>query len=126
MRGWLASRLGIAPELVPTDEFRRMRSVELTCASGECLTLTRENGHAVFSRPHQPDRIMALPRRPLGDELAEELRRLDADQIYADALGAMAGIDGLDGRPAHRVHIWKDPVAATSGTASTGAPGATS
>jgi glucose-6-phosphate dehydrogenase assembly protein OpcA len=117
MRGWLASRLAIAPELVPTDEFRRMRSVELSCASGEFLMLTRENGHAVFSRPGQPDRIMALPRRPLGDELAEELRRLDADQIYADALGAMAGVRGLDERPAHRVHIWKDPVAATSGTA---------
>jgi glucose-6-phosphate dehydrogenase assembly protein OpcA len=97
---------------VPTDEFRRMRSVELTCASGELLSLTRENGHAVFRRPGQPDRIMALPRRPLGDELAEELRRLDPDQIYGEALGAMAGIPDLDERSGMRVHVWKDPALA--------------
>jgi glucose-6-phosphate dehydrogenase assembly protein OpcA len=116
MSGWLAARLGVAPVREPTTEFRRMRTVELTCANGDCLTLTRENGTALFSRTGQQDRVMPLPRRPLGDELAEELRRLDADQIYADALGALTGVDDLDGRPAHRVHVWKDPIAATSGT----------
>ena len=55
---------------------------------------------------------MPLPKRPVGDELAEELRRLDADQIYADALGAMAGVSGLDHKPAMRVHVWKDPALA--------------
>ena len=118
MSGWLASRLRISPVIEPSTEFKRMRSVELKCANGDLLTLTRENGHALFSRAGQPDRVMALPRRPLGDELAEELRRLDADQIYADALGALAAVDDLHDRPAHRVHVWKDPVAATSGTAS--------
>src|SRR5947208_2795196 len=32
MRGWLASRLMIAPKLVPTSEFPRLRTVELDCA----------------------------------------------------------------------------------------------
>jgi glucose-6-phosphate dehydrogenase assembly protein OpcA len=112
MSGWLASRLGITPVMEPTSEFPRLRSVALTCEGGDCLTLTRENGTACFSRTGQPDRILSLPRRPLGDELAEELRRLDADQIYADALGALAGITGLDARPPNRVHVWKDPLAA--------------
>ena len=73
-----------------------MRSVQLECANGDCVTVTREEGTALFSRTGQEDRYMPLPKRPVGDELAEELRRLDADQIYADALGAMAGIpDGM-------------------------------
>jgi hypothetical protein len=55
---------------------------------------------------------MPLPRRPVGDELAEELRRLDADQVYGEALGALAGLSHLDDRPAQRVHVWKDPVQA--------------
>ena len=42
-------------------------------------------------------------------KLAEELRRLDPDQIYSDALGAVAGLSGLHQRPGTRVHIWQDP-----------------
>ena len=42
---------------------------------------------------------MPLPKRPVGDELAEELRRLDPDQIYGEALAAMAGLSGLDEIP---------------------------
>ena len=56
--------------------------------------------------------MLPLVRRPLGDELAEELRRLDADQVYAEALGAAAGLSGLEQRPAQRVHVWKDPATA--------------
>jgi len=55
---------------------------------------------------------MPLPKRPVGDELAEELRRLDPDQIYGEALGAMAGVTGLDQKPPARVHVWKDPALA--------------
>jgi glucose-6-phosphate dehydrogenase assembly protein OpcA len=114
MRGWLASRLLIAPRLVPTSEFARMRSVELDCANGDKLVLTREDGTAIFSRTGQPDRQLPLLRRPLGDELAEELRRLDADQIYSEALGALAGIPDLDQRSPTRVHVWSDPALAAA------------
>jgi hypothetical protein len=55
---------------------------------------------------------MPLPRRTVGDELAEELRRLDADQIYGEALGAMAGIASLDQKAPMRVHVWRDPALA--------------
>ena len=41
--------------------------------------------------------------------MAEELRRLDADEIYAAALGAFAGMKKLNERPATRVHVWQDP-----------------
>jgi glucose-6-phosphate dehydrogenase assembly protein OpcA len=118
MLGWLKSRLGIEPVLEHTDRAPRLHSVELQCENGDCVRVTREEGTALFSRTGQEDRYMPLPKRPVGDELAEELRRLDADQIYADALGAMAGLSGLDHRPPHRVHVWKDPaLAAIAGSA---------
>lgn len=109
MCGWLGSRLGITPRLVPADDAPRMRNVTLTCANGDELSLTREDSAAVFSRTGQDDRALPLVRRPLGDELAEELRRLDADQIYAEALSALFGVGGLDQRPGTRSHVWRDP-----------------
>jgi glucose-6-phosphate dehydrogenase assembly protein OpcA len=121
MAGWLAARLGIAPELEPTDQWPRMRSVQLQCANGDCVMVTREDGTALFSRTGQEDRYMPLPRRPVGDELAEELRRLDADQVYSEALGAFAGLKHLESRPAQRVHIWKDPTQAQRAEAAVGA-----
>ena len=112
MIGWLTARLGIRPEWEETSEHRRMRSVTLHCANGDELRLTRENGTATFHRSGQTDRQLPLVRRPLGDELAEELRRLDADQVYAEALGAASNVGDLESRPSRRVHIWKDPATA--------------
>ena len=112
MQGWLRSRLGIEPVWEHTDRAPRMHSVQLECANGDRVAVTREEGTALFSRTGQEDRYMPLPKRPVGDELAEELRRLDADQIYADALGSMAGVTGLDHKPPMRVHVWKDPALA--------------
>ena len=40
MRGWLNARLGIDPILTATEEFPRMRQVQLRCANGDELTLT--------------------------------------------------------------------------------------
>ncbi|GIG92983.1 glucose-6-phosphate dehydrogenase assembly protein OpcA [Plantactinospora endophytica] len=117
MIGWLKSRLGLHPHWEHTGEFPRMRSVELHCANGDELVLTRDDNRATFRRTGQADRQLPLVRRPLGDELAEELRRLDPDQIYADALGAAAGVAGLDARPAQRVHVWKDPTKQPQGVA---------
>jgi glucose-6-phosphate dehydrogenase assembly protein OpcA len=128
MIGWLAARLGIRPRLEPTSSFPRMRSVSLECANGDVLSITREDSSATFTRTGQADRTLPLVRRPVGDELAEELRRLDPDQIYGEALGAMAGLEGLDQRPAARVHVWKDPALAAragDGAGAMAGPGGT-
>jgi hypothetical protein len=68
---------------------------------------------ATLKRTGLPDRVLPLVRRQLGDQLAEELRRLDSDQPYAAALESATGTAGLDNRPATRVHIWHDPQPAT-------------
>jgi len=114
MRGWLAARLHIDPEAETTSEFPRLRTVELRCENGDTITLTREDGTARFTRTGQHERQLPLVRRPLGDELAEELRRLDPDQIYAEALGTLFGLSGLEQRSPTRVHIWSDPALASA------------
>jgi glucose-6-phosphate dehydrogenase assembly protein OpcA len=121
MSGWLQSRLGIVPAWEYTDRSPRLHSVQLECANGDQVTVTREENTALFSRTGQEDRYMPLPKRPVGDELAEELRRLDADQIYSEALGAMAGVTDLEARQPSRVHVWKDPALAARAGEETGA-----
>lgn len=111
MRGWLTDRLGIPVEFEPTTEFPRMREVRLRGGDGNQISLTREENIATFRHSGQQDRRLPLVRRPLGDELAEELRRLTSAPIYARALAAATGVADIDQRPAKRVHIWRDPAA---------------
>jgi glucose-6-phosphate dehydrogenase assembly protein OpcA len=48
------------------------------------ITIARGDGRlATFSSPGRPDRPVALKRRQLPELLAEELRRLDEDDVYA-------------------------------------------
>jgi glucose-6-phosphate dehydrogenase assembly protein OpcA len=48
------------------------------------IVISRHDGRlATFTSPGQPDRPVALKRRQLPELLAEELRRLDEDEIYA-------------------------------------------
>jgi hypothetical protein len=100
-------------------------TIELT--DGNVVKLARnDSASVVLSRSEAPDSEVAMPERGLGDLLAEELRRLDADQPYAEALGVAAGVPGLVDRPDEpRTLIWVDPmqaagqpVAAQSSTAS--------
>ena len=66
-------------------------------------------GGAVVSQPYRPDATVALEERALGDLLSEELRRLDTDEPYRDALEAATGASGLADRSPTREHIWFDP-----------------
>jgi glucose-6-phosphate dehydrogenase assembly protein OpcA len=105
--GWLCARLGIRPETRAGGP--PIQGVDLRLANDEVISLAQANGVARLSRSGLPDRQLPLGQRPLGDQLAEELRRLDADQPYAAALEATTGVSGLARRPRDRVHIWHDP-----------------
>jgi hypothetical protein len=74
------------------------------------LHADRRDG-AVISQPFRPDATVALPDRALGDLLSEELRRLDTDEPYREALEAATGVTGLADRRSAREHIWFDPAA---------------
>jgi glucose-6-phosphate dehydrogenase assembly protein OpcA len=113
LAGWLSSCLGC---YVPVTKASKgeVKSVTITFAGGSTVTAIREDAKLVLRREGQPDSIAPFPERSLGELLAEELRRLDADEIYGDALGTVCEVPGLAQRPAQRVHIWVDPAATAS------------
>ncbi len=107
LRGWLTSRLGIDTRLA---EAPTLTGVELGLGDGTRIGVsTLGDGTALVTRTGVSDRIMPLIRRRLGDDLAEELRRLDPDQPYGWALEAATGIAGLNERASVRTHVWQDP-----------------
>ena len=108
--GWLTARLGITPEFqaVPGDS---LREVSMTLSDGGTVDITRHDGTARVARTGLPERMLPLVDRPVGEELAEELRRLDPDQSYASALSAATRVE-LSGRNPTRVHVWHDPALA--------------
>jgi glucose-6-phosphate dehydrogenase assembly protein OpcA len=53
---------------------------------------------ATLSQPGSPTHQVSLPRRSLRDCLAEELRRLDPDDLFGEVL--TAGLPGVPGAPA--------------------------
>ncbi len=107
--GWLRSRLGIDVEL---DEVRGQDVSEVTLHLDDDrkVSLRRNDSRtAILSLPEQGDRTQPLVSRGLGDLLAEEVRRLDSDEVYADALSAWTGVTGLSDRSPFRTHVWRDP-----------------
>lgn len=108
LAGWLHGRLGVDVALENTEGPGVTR---VTMQVGDdTVKISRTDGRtAILSRTGQPDRALPLPRRDLGDLLAEELRRLDADETYGEALESTTGDTGLSTRPSTRTHIWQDP-----------------
>lgn len=86
LAGWLASRID-GPVSRAVGELK----VELVRPS-ETVTLARpqEGVTATLTRTARPEALLPLPRRETRECLAEDLRRLDADEIYHEAL---AGIE---------------------------------
>ncbi|MBW0118232.1 glucose-6-phosphate dehydrogenase assembly protein OpcA [Pseudonocardia abyssalis] len=88
--GWLVSRLGVKVKRSPAASGPGLVSVVLERPSGPVELLRPDGKVGSLRQPGQPDRLVALPRRELRDCLAEELRRLDPDEIYRAALAGVA------------------------------------
>jgi glucose-6-phosphate dehydrogenase assembly protein OpcA len=102
LAGWLHSRLNIAPQVMPASG-KLLEGIAISFSDNSELTLTRQQGGtALLTRTGVADRTLPLVTRRLGEDLAEELRRLDADQTYAAALSCATGITGLTGRTGRR------------------------
>jgi glucose-6-phosphate dehydrogenase assembly protein OpcA len=96
LTAWLCERLKV--------RFRRELSggpgiteVRLETDEGNVIISRPDGRVATLTRPGQPDRHVALQRREIADLLAEELRRLDPDEIYGEALAYVAGIPATTG-----------------------------
>ncbi|HXZ64584.1 MAG TPA: glucose-6-phosphate dehydrogenase assembly protein OpcA [Streptosporangiaceae bacterium] len=91
LKAWLQSKLH-APFRRETSAGPGITEVTLRTDAGD-VVISRPDGRvATLSRPGQPDRHVALHRREIADLLAEELRRLDPDEVYGEALALVAGI----------------------------------
>jgi glucose-6-phosphate dehydrogenase assembly protein OpcA len=115
MAGWLTSRLGIE---VSTEETAgpgaTFAEIHTRAANGEDYTVKIERPHgamATLTRGDEEPRQLPLARRGLGDLLAEELRRMDTDLVYAEALGAATDV-AINSEPRGRVLVWRDPALA--------------
>jgi len=75
-----------------------MTSVRLERRSGNIDLLRPDGAVATLAPPHQPARRISLGRRALAECLADELHRLDPDEIYAETLTrGLALIDAQQG-----------------------------
>jgi len=85
LAAWLESRLGVSVDLT-TSKGPGITDVRLRTADGD-VALNRADGRTgVFSVPGEADRPVALKRRTVPELLAEDLRHLDEDDIYAETV----------------------------------------
>ncbi|MFI6208177.1 glucose-6-phosphate dehydrogenase assembly protein OpcA [Streptomyces sp. NPDC051041] len=82
---WLQARLRVPVDRVETAG-PVVTGVRLGTEQGEIVIDRPEGPLATLSLPGQPPRTLALKVRPTSELIAEELRRLDADEMYAVAL----------------------------------------
>ncbi len=94
LAGWLAVALKCPVRRVksPSKAGAGVHSVVLSRRAGDISLVRPESVTAELTVANQPERHVALPRRGLRDCLAEELRRLDADEVYADVLSRGLGL----------------------------------
>ncbi|MET7686409.1 glucose-6-phosphate dehydrogenase assembly protein OpcA [Streptomyces sp. NPDC005483] len=90
---WLEARLKVKIDRVVTAG-PVVTAVRLGTANGEVVIDRPEGPLATLSLPGQPSRTLALKVRTTSELIAEELRRLDADEMYAVALRGEGVSDG--------------------------------
>ena len=87
LAAWLAHRLKCPVGLARSRQNSGIISVRLERASGPIDVVRPHDGKvATLTQPGQPQRLIALERRSDAECLADELRRLDPDEVYEDAL----------------------------------------
>ena len=90
---WLESRLKVSV-IRKSSAGPGITSVNLETPGGQ-VVIAREDGKtASYAIPGQPRRTVALKRRDINELLTEELRRLDADEVYAAALMSLLTREG--------------------------------
>lgn len=97
LAAWLSDRLRVDVDR-QTSAGPGITSVDLETKDGTISVVRQDGKLATLRVPGQPDRPMALKRREIDDLLAEELRHLDPDEVYADTVKAMMRLHDGDPR----------------------------
>lgn len=87
---WLTRVLGCEITAEYDASAKGLISITLETPEGPVAIERPDGFNATIKQPGQPDHVLALPSRTLGDVLAEELRRLDDDPVYGEALAFYA------------------------------------
>ena len=89
LSAWLEDRLGVPVDRTESDHGVGITNVVLRTRNGD-ISIVREDGKtATFSAPGLTRRQVALRQREVDTLIAEELRRLDVDDIFASAMGTL-------------------------------------
>lgn len=86
MAGWLAEALRCPVSRTRTPPGSGVTRVRLTRPSGDTDLFRPDGAVATLAPPGQPARRVSLARRDLAECLADELHRLDPDEVYAKTL----------------------------------------
>jgi glucose-6-phosphate dehydrogenase assembly protein OpcA len=93
-------------------------AVRMTTAAGD-IAITRPDGLlASYAVPGQPERLVALKRRDISELITEELRRMDADDVFERTVKTL--LKGADSEPTKKASSRK---AASQETASANSEG---
>ena len=93
LAAWLAAKLRLPVKRTKAKSGQGIVSVVLERRSGPIEIHRPDGAVGMLSQPGQPERRVALQRRAVRDCIAEELRRLDPDEIYESALKALGKVD---------------------------------
>jgi glucose-6-phosphate dehydrogenase assembly protein OpcA len=92
LAAWLAGCLRVPVKRLKASRGEGIVDVRLERRSG-LVELSRPDGKVgTLTQPGQPERRVALQRRQVRDCLAEELRRLDPDEVYEAALRSLGKV----------------------------------
>jgi glucose-6-phosphate dehydrogenase assembly protein OpcA len=90
---WLGVRLGI-PVHRGESAGPGITEVSFDTPEGKIMLARPDGRTATLTWPGRPERRVALHRRDAPDLIAEELRRLEPDEVYAETLRALAAGTG--------------------------------
>ncbi|MBB4909064.1 glucose-6-phosphate dehydrogenase assembly protein OpcA [Actinophytocola algeriensis] len=93
LAAWLSAKLRLPVKRTKAKSGQGIVSVVMERRSGAIEIHRPDGAVGMLSQPGQPDRRVALQRRAVRDCIAEELRRLDPDEIYESALKALNKVD---------------------------------
>ncbi len=86
LAAWLGLALQAPVTIVADPAGTGIRRVRMTRASGDVQLFRPGLSVAELTQPGQPAQRITLPRRSLKDCLAEELRRLDPDEVFGEVI----------------------------------------
>lgn len=119
LRGWLQARLGVDVTMEGRSSSSDIDGVALRGSVDDReydVTMRHvDDATATLTRDDEGPRQLPVARhRELGDLIAEELRRMEPDLVYAEALSAATGVS-VDERLRRRTHRWLDPAWRSAG-----------